>query len=271
MAAVDTPWGEPSDELLFGRLDGRAVRLPAPPRPRPRDPAAAINSRANIDALKRCGVTDVISLSAVGSLREELPPGHFVVVDQFIDRTFARETSFFGAGCVAHVSMATRSARGSATRSRRPPRALGAAGDPRRHLRRDGGPAVLDAAESELYRSWGCDVIGMTNMPEAKLAREAELATRPSPWSPTTTAGTPTTTRSPWTRWSVLLGNADRARALVTAVVPRARRAARPVPAGCDRALDIRHDHRAREARPGADGEARRRRRPRPGLTHRKR
>ena len=138
-------------------------------------PPSAINFRANIDALKRCGVTDIVSLSAVGSLREDFAPGDFVVIDQFIDRTFAREKSFFGPGCVAHVSMAhpVCGRIGDALAAAAP-----SAGPP---AKRGGtyivieGPQFSTLAESELYRSWRCDVIGMTNMPEAKLAREAEI------------------------------------------------------------------------------------------------
>jgi 5'-methylthioadenosine phosphorylase len=172
---VDTPWGDPSDELLSGELDGlKLVFLPRHGRGHPLPPTA-VNSRANIDALKQSGCTDVISLSAVGSLREDLSPGTFVVVDQFIDRTFAREKSFFGAGLAAHVSMAHPVC----------PRLSGfvadAAAEAGAQVVRGGtylameGPQFSTKAESELYRSWGCAVIGMTNMPEAKLAREAEL------------------------------------------------------------------------------------------------
>jgi 5'-methylthioadenosine phosphorylase len=172
---IDTPWGDPSDELLSGELDGlKLVFLPRHGRGHALPPTA-INARANIDALKRAGCTDVISLSAVGSLREDLAPGAFVVVDQFIDRTFAREKSFFGPGLVAHVSMAQPVC----------PRLAGVAADAAQEtgapVVRKGvylameGPQFSSRAESELYRSWGCDVIGMTNMPEAKLAREAEL------------------------------------------------------------------------------------------------
>jgi 5'-methylthioadenosine phosphorylase len=172
---VDTPWGDPSDELLSGVLDGlRLVFLPRHGRGHPLPPTA-VNARANIDALKRSGCTDIVSLSAVGSLREGLEPGAFVVVDQFIDRTFAREKSFFGPGLAAHVSMAHPVC----------PRLSGIVADAAREagaqVARGGvylaieGPQFSTRAESELYRSWGCDVIGMTNMPEAKLAREAEL------------------------------------------------------------------------------------------------
>ncbi|HEY6431878.1 MAG TPA: S-methyl-5'-thioadenosine phosphorylase, partial [Acetobacteraceae bacterium] len=172
---VETPWGTPSDALLFGRLGGvRCVFLPRHGRGHPLSPTY-VNYRANIDALKRSGVTDVLSLSAVGSLKPELPPGTFVIVDQFIDRSFAREKSFFGEGVVAHVSMAhpVCSRLGdtleAAARGRGLPVVCGGT-----YLVME-GPQFSTLAESELYRSWGCSVIGMTNMPEAKLAREAEL------------------------------------------------------------------------------------------------
>ena len=174
---VETPWGEPSDELLFGMLDGvRCVFLPRHGRGHRLSPTH-LNYRANIDALKRSGVTDVLSLSAVGSLREDLPPGHFVIVDQFIDRSFAREKSFFGEGCVAHVSVADP----VCPRIGRRHAGAGPAANSAFHVTRGGtylvmeGPQFSTRAESNLYRSWGCSVIGMTNMPEAKLAREAEL------------------------------------------------------------------------------------------------
>ena len=172
---VETPWGEPSDELLIGELDGlKLVFLPRHGRGHPLPPTA-VNARANIDALKQSGCTDVISLSAVGSLREGLSPGTFVVVDQFIDRTFAREKSFFGAGLAAHVSMA------HPVCPRLSALVADAAVEAGAPVVRGGtylameGPHFSTKAESELYRAWGCDVIGMTNMPEAKLAREAEL------------------------------------------------------------------------------------------------
>jgi len=172
---VDTPWGDPSDELLTGELAGlKLVFLPRHGRGHALPPTA-INARANIDALKRAGCTDVLSLSAVGSLREDLAPGSFVLVDQFVDRTFAREKSFFGPGLVAHVSMA------HPVCPRLSAFAAEAAEEAGASVRRGGvylameGPQFSSRAESELYRSWGCDVIGMTNMPEAKLAREAEL------------------------------------------------------------------------------------------------
>lgn len=173
--AVDSPWGAPSDEILTGRLNGTDVRfLPRHGRGHVQSPSS-INYRANIDALKRLGCTDVLSVSACGSLKEELPPGHFVIADQFIDRTFAREKSFFGPGCVAHVSMAHPV---SAWLGDFCATALTDLGVP--HTRGGTylameGPQFSSQAESELYRTWGCSVIGMTNMPEAKLAREAEL------------------------------------------------------------------------------------------------
>lgn len=172
---VDTPWGLPSDQLFDAELDGqRVVFLPRHGRGH-RTPPSAINYRANVDALKRLGVTDVLSISAVGSLKEEYPPGHFVAVDQYIDRTFAREKSFFGAGCVAHVSVADPVCprlTGLAVAAARAAGAQVAEGGTYLVME---GPQFSTRAESNLYRGWGCSVIGMTNMPEAKLAREAEL------------------------------------------------------------------------------------------------
>jgi 5'-methylthioadenosine phosphorylase len=172
---VDSPFGEPSDELLTGRIGKvRLVFLPRHGRGH-RIPPTAVNARANIDAIKRAGCTDVISLSAVGSLREDLPPGTFVVVDQFIDRTFAREKSFFGPGFVAHVSMARPVCERLSGFASQAARAAGApVVEGGTYLAME-GPQFSSLAESHLYRSWGCSVIGMTAMPEAKLAREAEL------------------------------------------------------------------------------------------------
>jgi 5'-methylthioadenosine phosphorylase len=172
---VEGPWGEPSDELLTGEIDGvRLVFLPRHGRGH-RIPPGRINARANIDALKRAGCTDLMSVSAVGSLREALAPGAFVVVDQFIDRTFAREKSFFGEGLVAHVGFAypvcPRLSRLAAEAARRAGASVVEGGT---YLCME-GPQFSTRAESRLYRAWGCDVIGMTGMPEAKLAREAEL------------------------------------------------------------------------------------------------
>lgn len=232
---IESPFGEPSDELCFGTLGGqRVVFLPRHGRGHRISPTE-INFRANIDALKRAGVTELISLSAVGSLEEELAPGDFVLVDQFIDRTFAREKSFFGTGLVAHVSMA------------RPvcPRlqdAIARTGVP---VKRGGtylvmeGPQFSTLAESELYRSWGCDVIGMTNMPEAKLAREAEICyatvamvTDYDCWHPGHDAVTVDMVVG------VLLQNAEKARRLVREVVPLLAGHEGPCGYGCQRALE---------------------------------
>ena len=218
---VESPFGTPSDELLFGTLDGQQVIfLPRHGRGH-RVPPSELNFRANIDALKRSGVTEIISLSAVGSLREDLPPGQFVLVDQFIDRTFARTKSFFSSGLVAHVSMA------DPVCGRLGDALVRAAQAARIDMVRGGtylvmeGPQFSSRAESELYRSWGCDVIGMTNMPEAKLAREAEMCyatvamvTDYDCWHPHHDAVTVDAVIK------VLLANADKARALVRNVVP---------------------------------------------------
>jgi len=173
--AVDTPWGPPSDDLLIGRIGGvKLVFLPRHGRGH-RIPPGALNFRANVDALKRAGCTDLLAISAIGSLREELAPGRFVVVDQFVDRTAARESSFFGPGFVAHVSMADPVCPRLSALAADAAEAAGA------EVARGGcyvaieGPQFATRAESRLYRQWGCDVIGMTAMPEAKLAREAEL------------------------------------------------------------------------------------------------
>jgi 5'-methylthioadenosine phosphorylase len=236
---IASPWGEPSDEVLTGRLAGTAcVFLPRHGRGH-RVPPSELNYRANIDALKRAGCTDLLSLSACGSLNGDLPPGHFVLVDQFIDRTFARAKSFFGTGCVAHVSMAHPVCRrlGNALES--------ACRDLALPYRRGGtylameGPQFSTKAESELYRAWGCDVIGMTNMPEAKLAREAELCyasvamvTDFDCWHPEHEHVTVEAVVKH------LFGNAERARALLRAVVPPLGAPRGPCPEGCDRALE---------------------------------
>jgi len=238
-ARIDSPFGEASDELLFGVLDGiQLVFLPRHGRGHRYSPSS-INYRANIDVLKRAGATDIISLSAVGSLREDLHPGTFVIVDQFIDRTFAREKSFFGMGMVAHVSMA------------HPVNArLGDWCEQACHLlglsmQRGGtylvmeGPQFSTLAESQLYRQWGCDVIGMTNMPEAKLAREAEIpyctvamVTDFDCWHPDHDhVDVDAVIR-------VLLKNADNARALVRAVAGQMSERPLVCPSGDDRALD---------------------------------
>jgi 5'-methylthioadenosine phosphorylase len=218
---VDSPFGEPSDELLFGDLNGqRMVFLPRHGRGH-RIAPGDINFRANVDALKRSGVTDLISVSAVGSLREELPPGTFVIVDQFIDRTFARTKSFFGTGMVAHVSMAHPVCRRLGDHLEAAARAAGIAAVRGGTYLVMEGPQFSSLAESELYRSWGCDVIGMTNMPAAKLAREAEICyatvamvTDFDCWHPGHDAVTVDKIIH------VLLANADRARSLVRHVAP---------------------------------------------------
>jgi 5'-methylthioadenosine phosphorylase len=236
---VSSPFGEASDALLFGRLgDLQFVFLPRHGRGHRISPSD-INYRANIDALKRAGVTDVLSLGAVGSLREGLPPGTFVIVDQFVDRTFARAKSFFGTGLVAHVSMAhpVCARLGGELES-----GAAALGIPVRmggtYLAME-GPQFSSLAESELYRSWGCDVIGMTNMPEAKLAREAELCyatvamvTDYDCWHPDHDNVTVEKIVG------VLVGNAERARALVKSVAPKIAGHAGQCPHGCQTALD---------------------------------
>ena len=172
---VDTPWGAPSDQLLTGRIGTvEFVFLPRHGRDH-RLPPSNVNARANVDALKRAGCTDVVAISAVGSLREDLSPGQFVLVDQFIDRTFARDNSFFGPGMVAHVSMADPTCPRLSGLCADAARAAGATVVPGGTYLAMEGPQFSSRAESLLYRQWGCDVIGMTAMPEAKLAREAEL------------------------------------------------------------------------------------------------
>ncbi|WP_066587638.1 S-methyl-5'-thioadenosine phosphorylase [Sphingomonas pruni] len=172
---VDTPWGSPSDELLFGRIGKiNLVFLPRHGRGHA-IPPSELNFRANIDALKRSGVTDVLAISSIGSLEEDLPPGHFVVVEQFIDRTVHRASSFFGTGMVAHVSMADPVCeRLSGFAAAAVEAAGGKVATGATYLAME-GPQFSTRAESLLYRDWGADVIGMTAMPEAKLAREAEL------------------------------------------------------------------------------------------------
>ncbi|UWQ18839.1 S-methyl-5'-thioadenosine phosphorylase [Jannaschia sp. M317] len=173
--AFDTPWGAPSDDLLIGTLGGtRMVFLPRHGRGHVQTPST-VNYRANVAAMKAAGVTHLVSVSATGSFREDMAPGHFVIVDQFIDRTFAREKTFFGPGLVAHVSVADpvcpRLSAACAEAARQGGATVHEGGT---YLAME-GPQFSTKAESHLYRQWGCDVIGMTNMPEAKLAREAEL------------------------------------------------------------------------------------------------
>lgn len=237
--AVQSPFGTPSDALLIGELAGeRLCFLPRHGRGH-RIPPSDINYRANIDVLKRAGVTDVLSLSAVGSLREDLAPGTFVVVDQFIDRTVSRERSFFGPGMVAHVPMADPVCPrlGAAVGE-----AALAAGLP---VHRGGtyvvieGPQFSTRAESMLYRQWGGDVIGMTNLPEARLAREAELCyatvamvTDFDCWHPD--QGEVTVDRV----MAVMAANRAQARGLIAHVAPRLAQHPAQCPHHCDRALD---------------------------------
>ncbi len=236
---VQSPFGQPSDQLLFGRLgDQQLVFLPRHGRGHRHSPST-INYRANVDALKRAGCTDVISISACGSFREDLPPGTFVLIDQFIDRTFAREKSFFGEGLVAHVSVAhpvcsrLGDALEAAAAALEIPHARGGI-----YLAME-GPQFSSLAESELYRSWGCAVIGMTNMPEAKLAREAELCyatvamvTDFDCWHPDHDHVQVADIIK------VLLANAGNARALVRQAAPALKIRPPACPAGCDRALE---------------------------------
>lgn len=236
---VRSSFGEASDELLFGELDGQQmVFLPRHGRGH-RIPPSEINFRANIDALKRAGVTEVISVSAVGSLREHLRPGMFVIVDQFIDRTFARVKSFFGTGLVSHVSMA------HPVCGRLGDHIEAAAREAGIEVARGGtylvmeGPQFSSLAESELYRNWNCDVIGMTNMPEAKLAREAELCyatvamvTDFDCWHPNHDDVTVDAIIK------VLLANADNARNLVKKVAPRLRADGKAASCSCRSALE---------------------------------
>jgi 5'-methylthioadenosine phosphorylase len=237
---IDSPFGAPSDDVLLGELDGQPLAfLPRHGRGH-RIPPSAINYRANIDVLKRAGATQVISVSAVGSLKAELPPGMFVIVDQFIDRTYARDKSFFGTGLVAHVSMAQPvcARLGDAIEA-------GARACQIRYLRGGTylvmeGPQFSSLAESELYRAWHCDVIGMTNMPEAKLAREAELCyatvamvTDYDCWHPEHDAVTVDMIVR------TVQANAGNARALLKASAPMTLQPlASPCPHGCQRALE---------------------------------
>ncbi|MEQ8196244.1 MAG: S-methyl-5'-thioadenosine phosphorylase [Rhodospirillales bacterium] len=236
---VETPFGSPSDDLLFGELDGQpVVFLPRHGRGH-RIPPTELNFRANIDALKRVGVTEVISVSACGSFREDLAPGTFVIVDQFVDRTYMRERSFFGTGLVAHVSLAHP--------------VCGRLGDALEKSAKDcgishvrggtylaiEGPQFSTLAESETYRRWECDVIGMTNMPEARLAREAEMCyatvamvTDYDCWHPDHDhVSVDSVIR-------VLLENADKARQLVRSVIPALTGREETCGHGCHTALE---------------------------------
>jgi len=239
--SVDTPWGAPSDQFFTGTLNGvRMVFLPRHGRGHVHSPSS-VPYRANIDAMKRLGVTDLFSLSATGSFREEMAPGDFVVVDQFIDRTYAREKSFFGPGCVAHVSIA------HPTCPRLSDAAQTAAEAEGIRVHRGGtylameGPQFSTLAESRMYReSWNADVIGMTNMPEAKLAREAELCyasiamvTDYDSWHPD--HGEVDVTRI----IATMTGNADKARGLVARLPGLLGPDRTDCPHGCDKALEF--------------------------------
>ncbi|MCV3272528.1 S-methyl-5'-thioadenosine phosphorylase [Roseobacter sinensis] len=237
---VETPWGAPSDAILTGTLGGTEMAfLPRHGRGHIHSPTT-VPYRANIDALKRLGCTDVISVSACGSFREEMAPGDFVLVDQFIDRTFAREKSFFGTGCVAHVSVA------HPTCPRLMDACETAAKDAGITVHKGGtylameGPQFSTLAESKMYREhWGCDVIGMTNMPEAKLAREAELCyascamiTDYDSWHPD--HGEVDVTQI----IATLMGNAEKGRDMVRRLPAILGPERPPCPHGCDRALE---------------------------------
>ncbi len=239
--AVESAFGTPSDEILTGRLDGvKMAFLPRHGRGHVHTPTS-VPYRANIDALKRLGATDVISVSATGSFREEMAPGDFVVVDQFIDRTFAREKSFFGPGLVAHVSVA------HPTCPRLSEACYTAAKDAGINVHKGGtylameGPQFSTLAESKMYReSWGADVIGMTNMPEAKLAREAELCyasvamvTDYDSWHPE--HGEVDVSEI----IKILLGNADKGRNMVRGLPALLGADRAPCEHGCDRALEF--------------------------------
>ena len=237
---IVSPFGMPSDALLFGELDGQQiVFLPRHGRGH-QVPPSRLNFRANIDAMKRAGVTEILSISAVGSLKEEYAPGHFVLVDQFIDRTFARQKTFFEEGCVAHVSLA------DPVCSRLGDHISGALSDTGIEYTRGGtymvmeGPQFSTRAESKLYRSWGCDVIGMTNMPEAKLAREAEMCyatvamvTDYDCWHEDHDDVTVEAVIK------TLHDNADKARVMIKSVVPRLSGRTDTCEAGCHTALDF--------------------------------
>jgi 5'-methylthioadenosine phosphorylase len=237
--SIESPWGEPSAPVRHGNIAGLpVVFLPRHDKGHRLSPSD-INYRANIDVLKRAGVTDLISLSACGSLKEELPPGTFVLVDQFVDRTHKRESSFFGRGCVAHVSMAHPVSPRLRIHLAAAAEAEGIA------FVRGGtyvcmeGPQFSSLAESTTYKASGYSVIGMTNMPEAKLAREAEICyatvamvTDFDCWHPDHDAVTVQDIIR------VLATNADKAKGLVTRLAQDFPREHEPCPIGSDRALD---------------------------------
>ncbi|MEL6607529.1 MAG: S-methyl-5'-thioadenosine phosphorylase [Pseudomonadota bacterium] len=239
--SVDSPWGAPSDDILTGTLGGVEMAfLPRHGRGHTHSPTT-VPYRANIDALKRLGVTDVISVSACGSFREEMAPGDFVIVDQFIDRTFAREKSFFGTGCVAHVSVAHPTCPRLGDACETAARAAGITVHKGGTYLAMEGPQFSTLAESKMYREvWGCDVIGMTNMPEAKLAREAELCyasvamiTDYDSWHPD--HGEVDVTQI----IATLMGNADKARDMVARLPGLLGPDRADCPHGCDKALEF--------------------------------
>ena len=238
--AVKTPWGKPSDQVLTGVLDGvKMAFLPRHGRGHVHSPTS-VPYRANIDALKRIGVTDVISVSACGSFREHLAPGDFVIVDQFIDRTIARDKSFFGSGCVAHVSVAHPTCARLSGACHEAATLQGVTVHVGGVYLAMEGPQFSSLAESKMYREvWGADVIGMTNMPEAKLAREAELCyasvamiTDHDSWHPEHSEVKVTEIIK------VLVGNAANARALVARLPALLTEPRAPCPHRCDRALE---------------------------------
>ncbi len=236
---IESPWGEPSGPLRIGEIGGLpVVFLPRHDKGHRLSPSD-INYRANIDVLKRAGVTDLISLSACGSFKEDLPPGTFVLVDQFVDRTHKRESSFFGTGCVVHVSMA------HPVSPRLPIHLAAAAMAEGIEVKRGGtyvcmeGPQFSSLAESLTYKQLGYSVIGMTNMPEAKLAREAEICyatvamvTDFDCWHPDHDAVTVQDVIK------VLVDNAEKAKRLVGRLAKDFPREHEPCPIGSDRALD---------------------------------
>ncbi|SIO05367.1 S-methyl-5'-thioadenosine phosphorylase [Vannielia litorea] len=236
---LDTPWGPPSDAIFTGTLGGVPLAfLPRHGRGHVHTPST-VPYRANIAALKMLGVTDVVSISACGSFREEMAPGDFVLVDQFIDRTFAREKSFFSTGCVAHVSMAHPTCPALGAEVAEAARGAGATVHPHGTYLAMEGPQFSSVAESRMYRSWGCDVIGMTNMPEAKLAREAELCyaslamvTDYDSWH----EGHDTVDITEIL--ATLQGNSARAKETIANLPARLGAEHAPCPHGCDTALD---------------------------------
>ena len=236
---VDTPWGAPSDEVVLGTLGGVGLAFLARHGRGHRIAPSQVNYRANIAALKSLGVTDVLSVSAVGSLREDLPPGTIVVVDQYIDRTVRREASFFEPGLVAHVAMAHPVCARTAQHLLRAVQAQGVAHAMGGTYVCIEGPQFSTLAESRLYRAWGCDVIGMTNLPEARLAREAELCyaslamvTDFDCWHPDHDAVTVAAVIK------VLLANADTARRVIAGLAPALAHDGQASACGCRHALD---------------------------------